>query len=604
MKYRNEIVVSLFIIVSLIFTTYIWEKINLPFNDPGILGEYSDFKFNPLNDIFRYLTFLLIPILIFIFQIFFDNKKKKNLIFNLKDESISELKKNDLSPFIIIIFCLLIFLEFLSLDFQTHNLDLMHEGQQLSSAYKSLIDGSLWSGSYITTGIFYETISTKLIWNIFNFESIGLKRLTDIILILVLKLLLIILTYQITKFLNLNKQYKNIFFVLCSLIFLSIIDYNIISVDHFSSREIPVLILLIILINFFQNNQTNKFVIFIFGFLSICSLLWGIDRGLVINLVIFNLALFFLFRKNYKFLGILLGGIISWWLLFYFILGIEFKYFLENTISIYKYMSYIHGIIHPTPFSDHPDSSRATKTLISLVLICILTINLFFKKDKNFPNSFKYSASFLALIAVLSYIYVVGRSDGPHIKHIFGYPIIFFSIYISYLFLIRLNEKISLQKNNLVNFFLIILMIGYFINNNKLNFNNIKNYQTRLDNYINLPDNVFLNNEEINFIKKAEPHLKNSNCLQLFTHDAALPYLLKKKNCTKYYLIWSVGSIPDQENLIAELKNTEIIISKGSKFNWLKPLDERLYLVNNYIVDNFENFKVIENWNILKRVKN
>ena len=53
-----------------------------------------------------------------------------------------------------------------------------------------------------------------------------------------------------------------------------------------------------------------------------------------------------------------------------------------------------------------------------------------------------------------------------------------------------------------------------------------------------------------------------------------------------------------------ELENTDIIISKGSKFNWLKPLNERLNLVNKYIVDNFENFKTIENWDILKRVKN
>ncbi len=604
MKYRNEIIVSLSIILSFIFTTIIWEKINLPFNDPGILGEYSDYKFNPINDILRYLAFLLIPVLIFIFQIFFDNKKRKNFIFNLKDKSIFEIKKNRCSPYILITFCLLIFLQFLSLDFQTHNLDLMHEGQQLSSAYKSLIDGSLWSGSYITTGIFYETLSTKILWSIFNFESIGLKRLTDIILILISKLLLIILIYQITQFLNLDKQYKNIFFTLCSLIFLSIIDYNIISVDHLSSREIPVLILLIILTNFFQNNQSNKFLIFILSSFSISSLLWGVDRGLVINLVILSLALFFLLRKNYKFLGILIAGIIFWWLLFYFILDEEFRYFFENTLSIYKYMSYIHGIIHPTPFSDHPDSSRATKTLISLVIICLLTINLFFKKDKNFSNSFKYSISFLTLIAVLSYIYVVGRSDGPHIKHIFGYPIIFFSIYISYIILIKLNKKIILQKNNFITLFLIVVIIGYFINNNNLSFNNIKNYQTRLINYINLPDNAFLNNAEINLIKKAKPHLKNSNCLQLFTHDAALLYLLRKKSCTKYYLIWSVGSVPDQENFIMELENTDIIISKGSKFNWLKPLNERLNLVNKYIVDNFENFKTIENWDILKRVKN
>ena len=88
---------------------------------------------------------------------------------------------------------------------------------------------------------------------------------------------------------------------------------------------------------------------------------------------------------------------------------------------------------------------------------------------------------------------------------------------------------------------------------------------------------------------------------QLFSHDAALHYLLKKKSCTKYYLIWSIGSIPDQKKFINELNNTEIIISGGVKFNWLAPLEERLPIVNDYIIENFEVTDTIENWEILKR---
>ena len=57
----------------------------------------------------------------------------------------------------------------------------------LSSAYKYYLDGSLWSGSYVTIGIFYETILNKLIWDLFDVESIGLKRFTDIFLSLYLR---------------------------------------------------------------------------------------------------------------------------------------------------------------------------------------------------------------------------------------------------------------------------------------------------------------------------------------------------------------------------------------------------------------------------------
>ena len=53
------------------------------------------------------------------------------------------------------------FLEFLSVSFPVHKLDSFHEGQKLSSAYKSSLDGSLWSGSFVTIGIFFETISNR-----------------------------------------------------------------------------------------------------------------------------------------------------------------------------------------------------------------------------------------------------------------------------------------------------------------------------------------------------------------------------------------------------------------------------------------------------------
>ena len=214
MKLRaSNIYLAISIIASIIFSTLMWEKISLPFNDLGIVGEYSRNKFNPANDILRYLMFILFPILIFFSQVFFNKDKFKYFILNLNDNSSIELQKNYSIIFLFTLFLLLLILEFLSVQFQLHNLDLMHEGQQLSSAFKNSQDGSLWSGSYITTGLFYETISSNIIWNLFDAETIGLKRITDIFLIFLLKVLLIILALKITNFLKLQNFYKNIFFI-------------------------------------------------------------------------------------------------------------------------------------------------------------------------------------------------------------------------------------------------------------------------------------------------------------------------------------------------------------------------------------------------------
>ena len=599
--YIFNIILGALIILSILFGTLIWEKITLPFNDNMIVGEYSDKKFNSANDILRYLVFIFLPTLIFFSQIFFKKEKFTNLFLNLNNDQTSELNKNRSSLFIFYIFFVLIFFEFLSLEFQLHNLDLMHEGQQVSSAFKSLQDGSLWSGSYVTVGIFYETIIVKTFWNIFEIETIGLKRITNIFLIFLLKFLLIVLSLRVTNYLKIQELYKNIFFIINSLIFLSIIDYNIANIDHLGAREIPIIFSLILFSFFFENKKFSTLLLFIFGFLSIATLLWGVDRGLVMNLILFSFLIFLFIRKDLKSFLTLLFSIFLWWLAFYFILGSEFDDFISNTFSVYKYISYIHGIIHPTPFGDHPDSYRATKTLISIILISIFTINLFFKIDNKYFPGLKFLLVFFCFVIIFSYFYVVGRSDGPHMKGIFGYPIIFFSIIILYFILFEINKKIKIQSSYLKNIILVLMSIISFTIFYQINPSNIKNYNSRFVEYINLGDEEFIDKNEIIFIEQVKSILDDKSCVQLFSHDAALHYLLKKKSCTKYYLIWSIGSVPDQKKLINELSNTEIIISGGVKFNWLAPLEERLSLVNDYIQENFEVTDTIENWEILKR---
>ncbi len=598
-----NIILGILIILSILFATSIWEKITIPFNDNMIIGEYSDKKFNPKNDILRYIVFIFLPITIFLSQIFFRKQKLNNLIFNLNNDTLINIKKNHSLLIIFFVFILLIIFEFLSVQFQVHGLDLFHEGQQLSSAFKSSIDGSLWSGSYVTVGIFYETISTKILWYFFDMQTIGLKRLGDILFILILKFLLVVLSLRITNYLKIQEFYKNLFFIFNSLIILSVIDYNIASVDHLVAREIPIIFSLILFSFFFDHKKLRTSILFVFGFLSISSLFWSVDRGLVLNLILLSFLIFMLVRRDFKYFIILFSSIFVWWFFFYILLGPEFNYFIDNTLSVYKYVTYIHGIIHPTPFSDNADSSRATKTLLSIILISIFTINLFFKNNKKYFPNLKFLLIFLCFISICSYAYVVGRSDGPHMKHIFGYPIIFFSLIILYYFLFKINYKFKINLNYKKNFVLIFVSIVSFSFFYEINPKSIKNYNLRLEKYISLKDQNFINNREINFINESKSILSDKNCVQLFSHDAALHYLLRKKSCTKYYLIWSIGSIPDQKNLINELNKKEIIISGGVKFNWLAPVDKRLFLVNNYIRENFEKIETIEDWTILKRKK-
>ena len=501
------------------------------------------------------------------------------------------------------IILLFLILEFLSINFPLHAIDFLHEGQVLSSAYKSLLDGSLWSGSYVTVGIFYETLSSKFIWSFFDLESIGLSRYPPIFFTLVIKFLFIILLFKITKFLDLNKFYKNIFFIISSFVSLTFLDYDIPSVDIISYREIPVIMISILFIDYLQNIKWKKYILILLALVAVTSMFWSIDRGLVCNLLILSIIFFLILTKRYNDLVILFLSVIFFNLLFFLMLGDEFHYFISNTTSIIKEMGYIHGLIHPEPFSNELNSSRATKTLISIIIILIISLNLFFKENKLFSIEFKTFLLFLSIVSFFSYIYALGRSDGPHIKHVFAHQLFFFTIYFTYLFLsfiMNLNKLNFLFR--LKNIIIPILLISILFPLN-LNIKNILDYSDRFNEYIKLPDKKFLNKNDVNAINKIKSIVSQYDCVQLFSNDAALLYLLKKKSCTKYYFIWSVGSSNNQKKLVRDFKNTKLVISKGTPFAWDLSVSQKLPIVDNYIDQNFYIDQKIKDWEILK-IKN
>ena len=598
MKYQKEkIILFISISCSIFLSTYLWNYISFIYSDPGIIGIYSKNNHDAKNDIFRYFLFVGLPVLVYFFLKYFFKKDffLKIKTFLTKKDFIS-LKTHNSLLFLLFIFIILLLLEFLSLKFPDHKIDSYHDGQKLSSAYKSYLDGSLWSGSYVTVGIFYETLASKFIWQLFDHISIGLFRFTTIFFILIFKFSLVFLSFLLTKFLYLDNFYKKIFFLFNSVIFLSLTEYN--SPDmSISFRDLPVVILFNLFIClFFKKNQT--LVLFLISSLSILSMLWGIDRGLICNLLIIIIFLHLFCLGDYKKFFTLLLFISFFWVLFYFMLGNEFSYFINNTVSVYKEMSYVHGLIHPTPFSDEPDAGRATKTIISIIICLLISLSLIFKSNTKFSTSFKNVMFFLAIMAFGSYLYALGRSDGQHIKHSFGFPIMFLSIYFSYLLIFKIS-KIGFKTNkfakNISIFIILGIFVAYMIN---LNSKDIFTYKKRFNSFINLSDDHFLNKEELVFIKKINTLVKDYNCIQLFTNDAAFNYLLRKKSCTKFYFVYVASPLDKQKKFISELDNTKIIIANGPKNNWDIRLEDKLFLVDNFIQNNFYKHESIKYWDV------
>ena len=55
------------IILSIIFTSFFWDKIIIPFNNStGAYGLLSEKNYNPSNDTLRYTFFISLPLILFL----------------------------------------------------------------------------------------------------------------------------------------------------------------------------------------------------------------------------------------------------------------------------------------------------------------------------------------------------------------------------------------------------------------------------------------------------------------------------------------------------------------------------------------------------------
>ena len=168
-------------ISTVVLISFFWDKITLPYeNTTEIVGEYSKNNHHQFNDTLRFICFLFFPLLVFSTTYILTNQNKIKSFNNIFYEN--ELpafinQKNYEKKFYFLFFCIILFVNFLSLNLPDHKLDIFHEGQLLSGALNYNLKDKLWTGSYINTGLFYDILNTKFSWVFFGKESIGAYRL-------------------------------------------------------------------------------------------------------------------------------------------------------------------------------------------------------------------------------------------------------------------------------------------------------------------------------------------------------------------------------------------------------------------------------------------
>ena len=596
-----------FTIIAIIIGTLLWGKIEFKYANPEeVVGYYSIFKYSSLNDNFRFILFISFVLLTYLLSFIYFNKIKINIC---KNSFILERNTNSQENISLIFLYALIIIQlifFFSKDLNFNPIDLFHEGQALSGALNFKILNKLWSNSFVITSLFVDILNANIAWNLFEIQSLSSYRFFIEILNLICSLLILIFIFKFTNGINLNKNLKTVFYIF--LVFLILI---LTSNNTFSYRDIPLFIFLIIVYEIFCQNKNLKLNSFFLGILPIISLLWSLDRGIFIIAGYIPLILILSINQKIRELLIIFTFLIISIISFYILIGQnEFLFFLSNSYDILRSSDLLNGIIHPIPFTNQPESSRATKNLLIIIINGILVLNYILRKQQNLNKNLIIFILFYYFLSLIFYKIGVTRSDGGHLKQAISLNIILLLYFVVLNLLILINKKFNIKKNLIISTsYLLILLL--FVTNLPNNFiENISSFKSRYKNYINLDDQFYLNISEKNLIQNLKNLTQNEKCFQIFSYETAISYFLNKPSCTKFYHIMNMGPKKNQFLFIKELKEANplyILIGgnyqnignmKGRDKNELSPKYRFVY-IDKFINENYKIFKKVDNWQIL-----
>ena len=593
----------IFFFFSIILSTFLWENINIPFNQLNAISgdSYSINKHHPKNDIIRFLTFLSIPFLTLIFCL---QRQKKIFFLNLlrvvenKNKDSFLLNKNLKIFFWLTIFA--VFLEFCFLNFASfnYNLDIFHEGLWLTASQNAKISGDFWLSSYIGRG-FFGNFYPYFLEKFLSLDTIGATRLFNLIIVLLNKILLLFIALKIVSVAHIEDSKKIIYYFLLSISFLIFTSYGS---PIFFLRSFILLLFTLFLLNFFITNNSKNISLIFISLLSSLSFFWYIDIAVYVNIILFFLVIYFILKKEFKYLAInLISILLGWFLIIISFPKIELLEFIENTKLIITTIDYIHGLIYPTPFLSL--DMRSTKALVFFLFTGFFIIYEVNKGDnKNF--TFLFMLIILFLTSIVYFNYGLSRSDSGHIRiaSSFLYLPLFSIIYYK-----LLNLKIRIfEKKLFTNHFLLMVIFFIVISINKKyedkNFKNLPLVKANIEKLINYPDMEFISKDYLDFLTYFKQLSKEDECVMVFSNEVALPYLLKKQTCSKYYLMYTATPKIIQNNIIKDLvsKKPEYLIY-ASDIDIYGNNKLRLNLINSFIEDNYTFNSKFSHWEIYKR---
>ena len=601
----------LLLLISIFFATFLWDKILITSNNSQIYGVYKDNNYHPINEIYRFILFLSIPLIIFFISFYKINEKDCYSIkelFLFKNDNLKN-QTNKLNYYILILLLSLIIFEFLSIDFiQLHkNVDHFHDGVYLSASNNFFFKNGLWTSSFVEYGLI--NFDSIFIWSVFNVKTIGSAKLLKYIYLLLNKGILVLIFYNISRLFFLNNNLQTVFFLITSLFSITLVDYV-----QFEASEFPLRIFILLLFQFLflkilSSNKNQFFLPFILGLLSVCSFFWTLDMGIFNNFILVLILIYYVVRKDFNKTKSIIFGIIFGWITFCYLFGFnEIIHLFESSYFMFTNVDQASGLIYPTPFLS--GDARFTKALLIYILNGVLLTFLFFKKNYKINHPLKIFFITFYISSILVFKQALTRSDTPHIKAASGISyliIISIVLFLVFYYLRKNNFFLSFFKNlgkkTPLNVLTICIIIFYSLIFFEIDFKNITSFNKKINIYINQENEKFLDNETIKLVNFYKYISRDDDCIQTITNLATLPFLVNKPSCTKYFTNWYNVTLKHQKKFINELENKKprILLFKSKLDVYNFDDDKRIPLIINYVKNNYITYNKTDDWHFLIR---
>jgi hypothetical protein len=594
---------------SVILGLLVWGKISLPYQNPwSVVGPLTEIKYNPVNNILRFLILVFLPSFVLLgIYVFFGEKFKNSFLTTQQKKRETRLPRLSLAGkkylAALILFTTVIAFNIPNFH-EWKSFDSFHEGESLGPAISYLNGQTPYKDFVFLHGVYQDPLRSVLAFELFG-KSIGSVRTLDS---LVKLLTFILLAYFLHKVYRGNYLFSFLSIVILLMLYLPISSKPLVLILQRDITTFIFLTTIVFLVEYFKKKEEDRKKLFlitlVFSFIPISAFGYSVDRGYYLSaayLILWSILYFFVRSKSRLRLVFLLStaaGLLGAFLTLGLMLRWEFREFFNYTFIVMpKYKELMDGLVFPI---------NKPRFLVISLLVAANTFWLTYKLvqvhitsdkkiGKTLRNFFeKHLIEFCLLILSIFFLRsALGRAEEEHLAYSV-FPTIMLSLYI---FLNSFFSKIVLPSfQKVLPVLLTLVVTGVFLGGvYRIHKNNLitENFPLKIKDEQFVPENY---KATINFLKE---NLNEGEEFFTMTNEASWYYFLDKPSPTRFSVVWFAMPSFYQKEIVEDLssKNVKFILYTNSyQTTSIDGFSNemRLPIIVDYLKENYTTYKSID----------